>query len=277
MFLIKIISPILVLILTLVQFYIDHRWKDRRTKKYKYAKILFIVIIFVAVVFTIITTVIDYQNEQNTKKQLDDLKKLTILTDLNAVHREKQAISERESLKIKLVDLQDKLDPFLEIAKSKYPRLPTEEALKYLSQEIENIKQKTEIIESATKDRKLTEMQTNQLIAFLSNYKSNKIYIFSIWGDQESLRYAHIIKNIFIRSGWIVDGVNQAMYNIPMDGLFISIQNEPIPEIAQIVFRAFRSIGIETIRNKDSNQEPSTVRIIVGSKINNDHVKNGLK
>lgn len=182
----KILAPILVLLLSLIQFYLDHKFKDKRTKSYKRTKAVFLTIIGVAVVFSIVTIIIDDNNSKDLSNKLgtlqDEMKSLSkqsSKSDSLNISFEGSAKLERKKLELQITALQSQLSPFLNLALKKYPNLPVNEALLKLQADINDLrdqtsqlKDKTDYIESRNRFKPL---DNSLRISFISKLKNVKL------------------------------------------------------------------------------------------------------
>ena len=75
MLIIKIISPILLLVISILQIALEYKkyWSDRRTNKHKIARALLITSLFIFAAFTVATVIIDHKAADNLNLQLSNI------------------------------------------------------------------------------------------------------------------------------------------------------------------------------------------------------------
>lgn len=138
MLLLKIIAPIFALFIVVIQFQISEKWHDKRTRKYKVTtKILFIVLL----ISTLATIFIVWIDDKKSSKLDDNLMTLqSKLTNDSVIQkkRDDSAIIDRKNLLKKISELQNQLEPFINIATFKFPQLNTDIGLTMLAKDIEN-------------------------------------------------------------------------------------------------------------------------------------------
>ena len=163
----KILSPISIFGVFILNLIIDHYWRDKRTKRYKLTrKALIIVMILFTIVSVILIVESDSDlNELHKKidpfieiaqnkfpnKNIDNaLKKLP--NEFNMLNAKlMEAKNERANLKVEINSLESKLDPFIKLALNKYPNISIEEALEKLAGEIEILKKQSAELAKADK------------------------------------------------------------------------------------------------------------------------------
>jgi hypothetical protein len=160
--------------------------------------------------------------------------------------------------------LETQLTPFKTIALEKYTG-SEQEALQQLAHDIQEIQNKANKLEKQIQKRSISNDQKEILLSRLKAANNKKILITAIMGDQEALQFAHILKDIFIEAGWEVDGIDRAMYLTPMEGLWLTIIEEPAPEEANIIYQAFRMISF-SIKGQRNPQQKEPLQLIIGSK-----------
>ncbi len=111
--------------------------------------------------------------------------------------------------------------------------------------------------------RVIPQDQLDNLIAKLSERKGEVIEITCVLGDQESLAFATQLKSVFELANWTVEGINQAAYAKPNEGLFLVLNDESIYPKAEFLFELFNSIGFQSVGKIDEDQERD-LSIVVG-------------
>lgn len=139
MLFLKLLVPILIGILSILQICIDFFWYDKKTKKHKIIRSL---LPYLVILMTVITAIIVISDNTSSEKLETELKQLTKNSELSielANKRETEAIKE-------IGELKELLKPFVEIADRNYPNMDKNLALNKLADELETVK------EIATKD-----------------------------------------------------------------------------------------------------------------------------
>lgn len=85
-------------------------------------------------------------------------------------------------------------------------------------------------------------------------------------GDQEAFQFAVQLKTALERAGWTVDGVNQGVYTNPINGLIVSVRNEPAPSSANQLFVVLRAVGFPPTGSLNPKQPENSAWLVVGSK-----------
>ena len=202
MLVIKIISPILLLVISLLQIALEYKkyWRDKRTKKHKIARILLITLLFVCATFTVATVIIDHKASNDLNLQLSDLGEKSKQQILEARNHENIAIEQRKLLEDKIVALNERLDPFVKIASSRFPDIQDEKAaLDKLASELKMLESRTKRLEvDKEKERVRSTYQQpsvslrNQVVSRLKStailHENLVIMIVCELGDQQRLR-----------------------------------------------------------------------------------------
>ena len=120
-------APLVVLFSALMHAGLDYFWTDHKTKKYRRAKIGFLILMIAGGIFSIGIVVIDQQDNK------------TLINKLNS--------------------LEAKLDPFLDLAKARFPSLDSGAALNRLSTEIKELEDQTKKLEKTSIDEKTKRLE----------------------------------------------------------------------------------------------------------------------
>jgi hypothetical protein len=130
----KIIIQFLAGITGLLALYIDHKWHDRRTNRYKVGRDVLFILSGTLILIGIITTKIDDDKNDREKKELN--KKVDSANQrLNDLKDTLFIVKENSN------NILNQITPFLSLAKSKYPTLSTEQALIKLQNDLIIIKE----------------------------------------------------------------------------------------------------------------------------------------
>lgn len=268
----KVLAPIITLAAALLKISLQYKWSDKGSKQHYWISRF---LIFLIILGTIATVFIVYQDDKSTyslQNTVDDIKEQHANEIKAATEREKNAIKERAALQNQLVDMNLKIDPFIELAKTRYPKETIDSALQKLIDDIsklENktdiIKEKTDLLEQTIRPRSLKQQDFENLVSVLNRFEKREIGITCVMGDQEAFAFATQLKSLFEKSGWKVKGVSQSVFTSPVKGWYIAVNSDPPPETANIVFRAFQSIGITLPGFRNESLPNETVEILVGS------------
>lgn len=128
-----------------------------------------------------------------------------------------------------------------------------------------NLLSRIEKLENKVQPRSLPSDKIDQLKIELSRIKGDTIMITCVWGDQEAFSFATELKNLFRSSGWIVDGVNQAAYNIPMKGIIITIKNDSAKDKANFIYQVLQVAGFDSY-DELNEKEKFDISLIIGAK-----------
>lgn len=122
----KLLAPLVLVLSALTQAGLDYWWKDRRTRAHRQVRALLIGLLLVSGVCSIVVVVMGDQDGKDLKNQLRSI--------------------------------EAKLDPFLELAKARFPGLDSTAALQRLTSEIKELENKTKDLEKTAVEEK-TERQ----------------------------------------------------------------------------------------------------------------------
>ncbi|MFC2021439.1 hypothetical protein ACFLU1_06660 [Chloroflexota bacterium] len=75
-------------------------------------------------------------------------------------------------------------------------------------------------------DRRLTDGLTKQLKDYLGSVDYKSVDVTAVMGDGEAFRFASQIKNFLESEGYVVKGVNQAIFASPVEAQGIEPPNE---------------------------------------------------
>ena len=145
----KILMPVFMLGITLSTTFWGRNWKEEKRKSLR------IGIIFFAVALTLVNIWVIYNDSQDNKKLLDKvsgLKDVLRTESQTAEERDRDAKKDRAKLQDELKVIKSKLEPFVQIAQTRYPDIDADLALKKLAKEVDLLKNKTERIETRTEE-----------------------------------------------------------------------------------------------------------------------------
>jgi hypothetical protein len=133
------------------------------------------------------------------------------------------------------------------------------------TQESEAAQQKIRELEAKLRPRTIPSDKIDELRLELSKLKGDSILITSVWGDQEAFSFATELKALFRSAGWIVDGVNQAMYTNPIKGVVIIVKNEAVTPKANFIFQFLNVLGVHSHGEIDPHNK-FQLGLIIGAK-----------
>ncbi len=128
----KISFPIITLIIALINLGLQHRWKDKRTKKHKIIKRF---LIFSMVLTALLSIVFIKISENEFKQILNNQINLRI----EAEARDSLARKQRDRLENRLTNIEKKFEPFVMMGKRIYPKKSSEEALNNILIDLNNL------------------------------------------------------------------------------------------------------------------------------------------
>jgi len=187
--------------------------------------------------------------------------------------KEQEASAREDALKADIgklltgnASLERRLEPFESLAKQLHPNVASDEALALLQRELDAVSKKAADLETKLAPRRLTPDAIATLAEGLRSPSAGSIEISAVMGDTEAFTLAGDLKVAFEKAGWKVNGVNQSMFSVPVNGLVVSVGRQPPPEAANHIFRAFQRIGITISGNLDPAKKGDDVALWVGSK-----------
>ena len=247
MIILKILSPILLFVIGIIQILLGFwpKWKDVGTKLNRKARFFLVIIMLGLAIFSIINVVID-------KKATE-----------NALKREKEAINARSRIEAKLSSLQRDFQPIKEILVKYYPNKNIMDAINNLENDLSIIKEKTKLLENRALPREISKQQAEIIFGKLINVPKRKVQVGSI-SNSEAMRIAKQLRSILIQAGWQVDTFAQ-VYGPPFQGIQIGAHNINDPAALNIK-QSLESIGYtaKIIRFADKEK----IHITVGEKEN---------
>ncbi len=128
--------------------------------------------------------------------------------------------------------------------------------------ELEKIKEKQ-------RPRMLTPEQITRFDSIVKTDMPEQITVTALISDTEALSFAEQIKLILQDAGYMVIGVNQAMYRDVRSGVWVLMKNPkaPIPSIANLFGKAFATVGMP-VKGGISNslKDEQSIEILIGTK-----------
>ncbi|MCK4233770.1 hypothetical protein KAX75_05040 [candidate division WOR-3 bacterium] len=131
---------LIVVLIYVFQFVLDYKYPDKRTKRNKSIRISLLVLF---IVLLGISAVMHIFEERKATKLVTEISGLRLQNDsLIVLHHKSQEDASKNTLSLlaRIDTLESNLEPFIEIAVSKYPNLVVERALKKLELDIAETK-----------------------------------------------------------------------------------------------------------------------------------------
>ncbi len=179
--------------------------------------------------------------------------------------REKRAQEDSKILKDKLTALNAKLDPIIELAKTRYPNIEEDKALSKLILDFQKIKKQVE-------PRTLTPKQRKNLISTLKSEGRRKVIVASFLFDPESKSFGDQLSLVFKDANWKVSHYKSSVNEF--EGVVvtcITAKQEALPGYNTLV-NALKTAGVKIsnaqIREKTipAALPEGTLLVVVGRK-----------
>ena len=264
----KIILQLGVGISTLITFYLDYKWHDKRTKSFKKGRDFLRLFTILILLFSISITYIDERNSNIEKKELkNDLKSMS------------DSLSDIKQIGMKL---NTQIQPLINLAKQKYPNLPLEEALIKLESEIDSLQKKTSSLESNDEKRKLNEQKlsilkkTKPKLDFALSLKNNKLSLVIKFLNEVPIQFRPYLSDIrneqgtsFKKPGNRVYDNQQAFPNTVKENSttfeFFDLTGYNLPQTSTYLFKVFvhyKSIYSD-VNNPELKEETREVNYVL--------------
>ena len=101
--------------------------------------------------------------------------------------------------------------------------------------------------------------------AIASEYKGTSVSLVSVLGDSESYSFAHELKDALDKAGWEVDGVSQAVFDRPIEGVQLCFPGEDPDDSYPWVRRLAQWLLDRGIRVGGFRRHPHGLEIRVGA------------
>jgi len=268
MLLLKILLQILTALFAALALNLDHVWHENEHKKSKARKWLYFLTAF-SFILSIWVLVYDERSVERDKEslnsQLDTLKTQNDLLINSTNDSRREQVERYEELLSANKELQNQLQPFVTLARQKYPSGDVNESLKSLHSDLQKIKERTSALEASNRPRSLSLPQIETLVKELSQYKGTSIGIKYQANDSESYDYARQFRDLFSRAGWTITRVAATSYYAPFHGLEIGVKSDQAPEPALAITSILQLQSIEIKRVTHTGQTES-ILLRVGQK-----------
>lgn len=206
---------------------------------------------------------------------------IVIVTVITVGHQRSELRRDNKNLQTKLDDshsvladvkaerdkYQTQLAPFLAVATRRFPDEPTDKRLELLLARLDKaINDVQSAARKVSPERTLSPELRQSLVANLKSIPSLNIEITCILGDTEAFSLASQIKSVFDEAGWKVNGVNQAVFSVPIKRLMLTFGNIPTPQLQQALAPLFDSLAYPKEAGLDAKLGEDNLKIVVGSK-----------
>lgn len=157
--------------------FLDYKWHDKRTEKFKKTRNMLIVITFIMFLVNIRITINDNNESNQLRKNLENVQdSLMVIKNIG-------------------LNLDHKLDPFLEYVRNKYPGVPIENALESLKQEVTTLEQKTNQLIESDSLRKVADFEFEKLKSTPPKIDAK----IGVTNEDELTIVVHLLNNIPIK------------------------------------------------------------------------------
>lgn len=240
----QIIGILGILCMSLLEYVVNHKWRDKRTKEYRKSSKILLILILLFGAISVASVCIDYQNNS---KNLQDVER-----------REIKAISQRDEIRSKLLKIESQLAPFIKLATKKYQQVAPEKALENLANEIRDLRlktlqleQKTTNLETRESFRSLNKEKHDHILNLLTNFRTrygNKSFTIHIsaMNDRQCIILANELKDLLKEAGFNTVGPQNLFgwINTP-----VSLErSESDSEYSQEFIAALQPLFIERIK-----------------------------
>jgi hypothetical protein len=140
MLILKIITYLSAFCAAIGQFVLNYVVSNRESLIYKRTRIGLFIMLALSLSASIVLLVKEDMKSIDLSRQVVELKALIVSKDNNSIGREQKAQADRDKLLIELNSLNNKMEPFIVLARTKYPRADIDNALKNLLKEFNELK-----------------------------------------------------------------------------------------------------------------------------------------
>ncbi|MGB8225814.1 MAG: hypothetical protein WCE45_02945 [Sedimentisphaerales bacterium] len=159
------------------------------------------------------------------------------------------------------------LAPFLAVANQRFPDTPSDKRLELLLAKLDQaIVSVQDAARRVSSERSLSPQIQSSLITNLKTIPSLNVEVTCVLSDAEGFALASQIKNVFEKAEWKVNGVNQAVFTVPIKHLVLTFGKEPSPELQRTFSILFDGLGYPREAKLDKKLDENALKIVVGSK-----------
>lgn len=195
----------------------------------------------------------------------------TLYQQLVAVPKLKDQVSTLQTAKDEAERECDKaelqLAPFLAAADRRFPDSPADKRLDLLLSRLD--KAITDVQSAArmvSPERSFDPHHRQSLVDNLKSVTPLEVEITCVLGDTEGFSLASQIKEVFEQAGWKVNGVNQAVFSVPVKHLVLTFGKDPSREVQRALAPLFDNFGYPREASLSKDLGERSLKIVVGSK-----------
>lgn len=161
--------------------------------------------------------------------------------------------------------LQERLDPFLKLARARYPQLDERHALGKLEKDVEALELRAAQLEERMRPRHLSAAQRNALIAGLGRGPKGAVTLMAVKMDQEATTFANELGSALHAAGFNVMPYSGPLILSMPPGVWISAPPaEEVPRHAYALKQALNSVDISCDISTNPQVPPSSLLLGVG-------------
>jgi hypothetical protein len=118
-------------------------------------------------------------------------------------------------------------------------------------------------IHIGSQPRTLKSRDATASVAAAQQYKGTKVDLTCLMGDGEGIAFAHELKALLEDAGWQVEGVNQAVFSGPVEGIVLRCQGAEPAAWLTAVGNAILGSGIKASGQYNSDLDGIIIRRMV--------------
>jgi hypothetical protein len=163
--------------------------------------------------------------------------------------------------------LQHQLQPFVDVARERFPGLGTDKGLEKIQESLRHLEQRTTALDERIRPRQLSEAQIVEISRRLKGVRSAKIHIIRPNGDQEVASLAEQLKKAFSMASWPVEKDLVDLTGAPRSGLILYSSGDPANASVTALYRALEAAQLGSLQlRRDMTLAADVIGIQVGSK-----------
>ena len=143
----EILAPVLTLCLALTQLAVDHKWSDKRTRRYRQVRAILVFLLFASTAATVAVVRNQSHESRGRADQLSAMRTDAARQASEAARSIAAARGQIASLEAEIRSLRLQLDPFVKAATARFPQLEPSSALQRLSDDLSALSVKTRRLE----------------------------------------------------------------------------------------------------------------------------------
>jgi hypothetical protein len=160
------------------------------------------------------------------------------------------------------------LQPFVEIARERYPGLGTDKGLEQIQASLRHLEQRTTELAASVQPRQLSEEQIAALVRRLSGVTKAKVHIIRPSGDQEVARLTEQIKKVLGSAGWPIEKDLVDLTGTPRSGLVLFASTDPPNPSVRALYIGLEAAQLGPLQLiRDTSLTNDVIGIQVGAKV----------